>query len=155
MKNIFFLLLFVFALQFSGCKPALYKHFIDIPSNVWQKDNIVMFQVDMEQTLEKADVRLAIRYVEGYFYDHLKVRVVRTSPSNKKLEKDINLKMMDSEGVYQGEGMGDLWDLEESLTDGFERFEEVGTYQYEFSQTMEDDQFPLVVEVGLIVERIE
>ncbi|MGB0931506.1 MAG: gliding motility lipoprotein GldH [Chitinophagales bacterium] len=155
MKNISFLLLFVFALQFSGCKPALYKHFIDIPSNVWQKDNIVMFKVKMEQALDKADVRLAIRYVEGYFYDHLKVKVVRISPSNKKLEKDIKLKMMDSDGRYQGEGMGDLWDLEESLMDGFERFEEAGTYHYEFSQTMKDDQFPLVVEVGLIVESVE
>lgn len=114
-----------------------------------------MFKVKMEQALDKADVRLAIRYVEGYFYDHLKVKVVRISPSNKKLEKDINLKMMDSDGEYQGEGMGDLWDLEESLMDGFERFEEAGTYQYEFSQTMKDDQFPLVVEVGLIVESVE
>jgi len=155
MKNTFLLLLFIFALQFSGCKPALYKHFIDIPKNVWQKDNTVMFKVKMEQPLEVADVRLAIRYVEGYFYDHLKVKAIRTSPSNKKIEKNIRLKMMDADGEYQGEGMGDLWDLEESLTDGFEHFEETGTYQYEFLQIMKDDEFPLVVEVGLIVESIE
>lgn len=152
MKNILFLFLAVFALQFSGCKPALYKHYIDIPNNVWQKENVVFFKVDMEKPMDAADVRLAIRYVEGYFYDNLKVNAKRTSPSNKILTQDILIKMMDSGGNYIGEGMGDLWDIEESLTNGFNSFEETGTYQYEFSQTMGDDEFPLVVEVGLVVE---
>ncbi|MEZ4883744.1 MAG: gliding motility lipoprotein GldH [Chitinophagales bacterium] len=152
MKNILLLFLFVVVLQFSACKPALYKHFIDIPNNVWQKDNTVVFKVDMDKPVATADVRLAIRYVDGYLYDHLKVNVKRISPSNKKSEQELNIKMMDGNEGYIGEGMGDLWDLEQVLTDGFENFEESGTYQYEVSQTMKDDQFPLVVEVGLIVE---
>ncbi len=149
------MILVVIGVSFSGCKPSLYKHFIDIPSNVWQKDNVVIFKVEMEKPIQKADVRLAIRYVEGYFYDHLKVNVKRTSPSNEVLTKDINIQMMDKEGNYIGEGMGDLWDIEQTLDNGFEGFGEAGTYQYEFSQTMDDNQFPLVVEVGLIVEEIE
>ncbi|MGB1242812.1 MAG: hypothetical protein ACPG49_09845 [Chitinophagales bacterium] len=155
MKKILLLFLCTVLLQFSACKPAIYKHFIGIPDYVWKKDNTVLFKVKMEQPIPTADVRLGIRYMEGYFYDHLKVTVKRTSPSNQKLEKEINIKMMDSEGAYIGEGMGDLWDVEESLMDGFESFEEVGTYQYEVSQVMNEDQFLLVVEVGLIVEEKE
>ncbi len=154
MKKILLLFLCAVTLQFTACKPAIYKHFISIPDYVWKSDNTVLFKVKMDNPMPKADVRLGIRYMEGYFYDHLKVVVKRTSPSNQKIEKEINIKMMDSDGAYVGEGMGDLWDVEEALTDGFESFDEAGTYQYEVSQEMNGDQFLLVVEVGLIVEEM-
>ncbi len=156
MKRIILLtFFFCTTLQFQSCKPALYRNFIKIPKNVWTQDNSILFKVNIENPIPQANVQLTIRYVEGYFYDNLKVKATRISPSNEKLDSEFVIPIKGKNGEYLGQGMGDLFDIEVPLAGGFELFQEKGMYQYEFSQMMGAEEFPLIVEVGLIVSEAE
>ena len=49
--------------------------------------------------------------------------------------------------------MGDIWDIEVILLDNY-TFQEAGTYVFTIEHDMGGDMVPLVMEIGLVVDKI-
>jgi gliding motility-associated lipoprotein GldH len=64
------------------------------------------------------------------------------------MEQKILLR--DKDGKLLGNGMGDLWDIDHLIRDGF-KFTEPGTCTVEISSTMSQADIPGVMQVGLVV----
>lgn len=69
----------------------------------WLKKDVRTFKVPIENKNQKFDLSLDFRYVEGYQYKVLKVRVTEISPSGKETINEHELKLEDEDGEYIGE----------------------------------------------------
>ena len=120
----------------------------------WTKEEVVEFDVNIEDIDTKYNVILALRYAKGFMYTTLPVEVKRTAPGGEVEVNQHVFNARNDDGTYNGEGAGDIWDLEEVYKDST-RFPEKGTYHYEIRQISKVDKLHMVMEVGLIVEKTE
>ena len=99
MKNIFtILLLSIFIL---GCQPEgreYIEHKELSPMLEWLKKDVIEFQIPIEKENQEFKMSLAFRYLHGYQYEGLKVKVTETSPSGKEKTKEYELKLIDKMG---------------------------------------------------------
>ncbi len=147
--------LLLVALSFSACNSnRLYKHFVKVPNYVWEKGQKFNYKVKITEAPQKVDVILAVRVIDAFPVNDIKIKVTRISPSNKKTSDTFTMLIKDSKGKNMGEGMSDLWDIELPIAQNT-TFKEKGTFEYELEQITSVDKLLGVVDVGLIIDRVE
>lgn len=144
----------VLSLLFIACdENVIYEKHIDPSGNLeWNKDEVVKHDIEIIDTSIKYNIDLALRYAVGYAYTECKVIVAEVSPSGVVSESEFTFKTRDDKG-YVGEAGGDIIDLELPWKKEF-KYSEKGIYHYEIRQNMQDPKIHMVMEVGMIVEKI-
>lgn len=144
-----FILLF---LLFSCDKNRVYEKNSDIPKYQWDSKFIVAFELEINDTSFLYDVYANIRHADAYPFRNLWIIVHTTFPSGEKKEKRIELPLADESGKFFGEGMGDIWDYR-ILIQQNAIFPEAGKYKFELEQNMRQDPLPMIMSMGLRVEK--
>lgn len=132
-------------------KNVIYKYHINIPNKQWHRDNQVLMRVSVPAKVEEATILLSLRYSQTYPYNNLKLEVTSENPHQDLNTATYTVPIKDKSGRNMGEGMGDLWDLEMVL---FEQVSlEAGLHTYEIAHLMDTPLLPMILSVGLIVEK--
>lgn len=118
----------------------------------WAREQTVAFSVDIQDASLTYDVLVALRFAQGFAFTSLPVEIKRTAPDGSEEILRHVFQTRNRNGSYNGEGAGDIWDLENVLQPGI-KFPQAGTYQYEIRHTMDRDLIHMVMEVGLIVDK--
>lgn len=149
MKNITYLLLLV---SFIACNPnRIYKEYEGILAMVWESSNKLNFEVEIEDTISTHKLIIAIRHGTYYPYSNLIINLTTTDPAGRQNQKKYDMQLKDESGDWKASGAGDYWDIEIPVDEGI-RYYETGTYKFEIEQLVAD-QLPMVMEVGLIIEK--
>ncbi len=118
----------------------------------WLKEDVIKFQVPVDDFSSSYNMSLNFRYATGYQYDVLKVRVTEISPSGKELVDEYDLKIRDENGDYIGEAALDIWDSEHLIKEKM-KFSEGGTYTYKIEHVMPKDPLHFAMEIGVILDK--
>lgn len=153
MKSSFILLFTILIL--SSCDPdRVYEKNIKIPDAIWQRDNIVRFELVVEDTISSHNLYVNVRNSNLYPVSNLYLYITTTAPSGHAIKDTVEVILADSRGKWLGSGLGDIWDLQQLYKDNV-RFAQRGKYSFEFEQAMRYDKLPFILDVGLRVEKVD
>ena len=147
------LLLLVFL--FSSCdSKRIFEENQTIPESGWDNANILKFNVDVVDTIIPTNFYVNVRNADGYPYNNLFLFIKTTFPNGKTSDDTLECILADEKGKWLGSGMGDIYDNQIP----FKRrvlFPISGKYTFEMQQGMRADAIPLIMDVGLRIEKAE
>ncbi|HNW68893.1 MAG TPA: gliding motility lipoprotein GldH [Bacteroidales bacterium] len=146
-------LAFLLLLMLSACtNNKIFEKYIKTGNNIWKRDNVIKFEVPVEDTLSMYDVNIAIRHSSYYAFANIKVNMTISYPSGDMRTKEFNIFVRNEDGSFKGDGAGDLWDVTYPALQGVS-FPFKGTYVFEIQNVMPLMETPDIMDVGLIVRK--
>ncbi len=147
---------FLFALTvvlFSSCDPdRVFEKNIRIPDGIWDRNNLVRFEVVVEDTITPHNLYINVRNAGMYPVSNLYLFVTTTAPSGHTIKDTVQIILADERGNWLGKGLGDIWDYQQLYKENV-RFAQKGEYIFEYEQAMRLEKLPFIMDVGLRVEK--
>lgn len=135
-------------------KSRIYEENKEIPQNVWNKDYIVKFEAEITDTINPANFYINVRNADGFPYANLFLFIKTTFPNGKVSNDTLECILADEKGKWLGSGMGDIYD-NQILFKRNVRFPLSGKYTFEYQHGMRVENIPLIMDVGLRIEKAE
>jgi gliding motility-associated lipoprotein GldH len=126
----------------------------DIPDNSWASSNIIRFEVPIKDPSTPANFYVNVRNADGYPYSNLYLFIKTTFPNGKFSTDTLECILADEKGKWLGKGLGDIYDNQIPFKRNV-RFPLAGTYTFEIQQGTRSDNVPLIMDVGLRIEKAE
>ncbi len=144
------------AFQLLGsCDPDReYEKNIRIPDGIWYRENIVSFELTVEDTISSYNLYVNVRNANLYPMSNLYLFITTTAPSGHSVRDTVEIIMADEKGKWLGSGLGDIWDLQQLYKENV-RFAQRGMYCFEYEQAMRTGKLPFILDVGLRVEKAD
>lgn len=138
---------------FCSCnKGVMYQKYVTIPHNIWDAHKPVNFVVPVNDTINHYDVYVNIRNADSYDFSNLYLFIDVTSPAHITERDTMECILADNSGKWLGRGLGDIWD-NKILFKRNVRFPRSGEYIFSYTQAMRIDSLPLIMDVGLRIEK--
>lgn len=155
MKKITFLALVAFAFFLTSCDSNnVYKKFKkNFTDYRWEKSKVLEYSPVIQDANIDYQVYIAFRYIYGFPQESIDVNVEMTTPSGDVTTTLYTLYLRDGMEEY-GVCAGDYCDLEQLILEDY-KFPETGTYTFKITQATDDDPLQWVMEVGLIIDKVE
>ena len=148
-KNYFFIVLVFLCCACSN--KEIFSEFHSFPSSVWDKDNIVQFEVAVTDTISYHDVVIEVRSNDDYQFRNLWLFVNFKTPDGKVRSDTINGELADMYGKWHGKGIS-LYTLplpfEQSVM-----YPVSGTYTYSIRQGMRENPLKGISDIGLRISK--
>ena len=150
-RAVLFFLFSVFATT-SCTRGKIYEQYAEIKGNVWNRFDVIEFDVNVEDISPAYDFYVVFRFMEQFPLDAVDIEFSFTTPSGETRSADQRIEFRDKDGNFQGDGMGDLWDVTRLVRQGY-KFTEPGICKVEISSTMSYIDLPGIMQIGLIVRK--
>lgn len=125
----------------------------EIQDNLWKAENEIPFEFEIKDSTEVYNVLINIRNAGHYEYANLYLFLTTTYPDNSKSVDTVNCILQNAEGKWLGEGLGDIWD-NRILFKPNVVFKKTGKYTISFQHAMRKDPLPMIMDVGLRIEKV-
>ena len=158
MKKIvlFFDIILIILLGFSTFSCGNEKIFIEYQSidetKGWLKTDKKIFTPEIKDTLGVYDIFVHVRHADSYPYRNLYIFLTTEFPNGKKESDTLECMLANEKNQWLGSGAGDLWDNAILLKSDVQ-FPLSGKYRFTFEQGMRMDPVPLILDVGLSIEK--
>lgn len=146
--------LFAILLINSACNPnKVYEKHLELSENIeWKKSDVKRFEIDIKDNTIPYDFYLAFRYADGYPFTSVKLLLKEIQPDGTFEELPYELQLRSENGEYIGSPGYDIWDSEHLILPK-KIFPKNGKYVYEITHDMPLDPLPMVMEIGIIIEK--
>lgn len=142
-------------LLFSSCDSArIFEKNQVIPESGWAQSNVIKFDVDIKDPATPANFYINVRNADGYPYGNLYLFIKTVFPNGKLSNDTLECVLADDKGKWLGSGIGDIYDNQIPFKRNV-RFPLAGTYRFEIEQGMRVETIPLIMDVGLRIEKAE
>ena len=145
----------ILAMLLYGCDPnRVYEENQDIESAIWKSGEIISFDFPIEDDSSSYNLHLNIRNGIAYPFHNLYVKYELRDSARNELHSELKeVFLFDPKtGEPYGDGLGDLFDNRFPLLEQYQ-FDYPGIYTLGVQQFMRIDSIPMVVSVGLRVEK--
>lgn len=147
--------IFIFALFLTSCNDSgLFEQNTTIPETGWDSSNVISFNVDVKDPSSPANFFINVRNADGYPYSNLFLFIKTKFPNGKQSNDTLECMLADENGKWTGKGLGDIYDNRIPFKRNV-RFPLAGTYTFEIAQGMRVTPLPLIMDVGLRIEKAE
>lgn len=144
-----------FVLLLSACdSKRIFEENKTLPEDGWAANSPAVFDVDIKDPATPANFYINVRNADGYPYSNLFVFVKTTFPDGKGSLDTLECILADEKGQWIGKGLGDIYDNQIPFKRNV-RFPMAGTYHFEIQQGMRNDVVPLIMDVGLRIEKAQ
>ena len=133
---------------------VVYSKYETLPEEGWSMKNKLNFEMDITDTQSLNNVFLTVRHADSYPYSNLFVFLTTEYPDGKKITDTLECVLANQKGQWKGDGAGDLWDNKIPLKQNV-RFPLAGKYKFTFEQSMRVDPLPLILDFGMIIEKVK
>ena len=123
-----------------------------IKGDVWKSDEIIRFDVKLEDTVNIHKFYLNLRHSTSYRYANIFLFINTTYPDGTEARDTVECILADPAGKWLGKGISNIRDNQVLLRRGL-RFPQKGTYIFEFEQAMREPQLEGVMDIGLRIVR--
>lgn len=130
----------------------VYQKYNEIPNNVWNVENIVDFNFDIEDTITRYNMFLHVRHSGHYPFKNLWLFTTTTAPNGYFSVDTVEVILCDDAGKWLGDGLGDIWDNKIAFKKNI-RFPMVGNYKLQVEQAMRFKKIPGIMDIGLSIEK--
>ncbi len=139
----------------SSCDSSrIFEKNIEIPDYQWSSSNIIKFDVDITTKEEPTNFYINVRNADGYPYNNLYLYIRTTFPDGKMSKDTLECILADANGKWLGSGMGDIYDNQIPFKKNV-RFPAAGKYTFEIQQGMRPEIIPLIMDIGLRIEKAD
>ncbi|MDQ3046834.1 MAG: gliding motility lipoprotein GldH [Bacteroidota bacterium] len=132
----------------------IYEENESIPESGWSHDKALVFNVDIKDPATAANFYLNVRNADGYPYSNLFLFINTKFPNGKESNDTLECMLADDKGKWLGKGIGDIYDNQIPFKRNV-RFPLAGNYTFEIRHGMRADLIPLIMDVGLRIEKAE
>lgn len=140
---------------FASCdKGRIFEQNQQIPESGWAMTNSVKFDVDIKDPSTPANFYINVRHADGYPYSNLFLFIKTVFPDGKASNDTLECVLADEKGKWLGSGLGDIYDNQIPFKRNV-RFPVAGNYHFEIQQAMRMDNLPLIMDMGLRIEKAE
>lgn len=150
MKN-FFPFLILVVLPFWGCDSSPVFNKTEEFELSWNAKHIVSLTTDTINPGEYQEI-LVYRYGDGYPFSQLKIHLITTNEETTFTDSDFMVNIIDEDGNNLGDGLGDIWDIEQPLDTLI--IENPTTLKFQISQKVINGNLPMVMEVGIKIKKL-
>lgn len=147
-----FFIIAILACLTSCDNSRIFEDNIEIPDNVWNVNNTVKLQVEITDTINPTNFYVNVRQSEGYPYSNIFLFIKTQFPNGQQSNDTLECILADEKGQWLGSGMGDIYDNQIPFKRNV-RFPVAGTYTFEFQHGMRVEDLPLIMDVGLRIEK--
>jgi gliding motility-associated lipoprotein GldH len=138
-----------------GCdNKRIFEENTTIPDNNWSNTNTIKFEVPITDPATAANFYINVRNADGYPYSNLYLFVKTIFPNGKYSTDTLECILADEKGKWLGKGLGDIYDNQIPFKRNV-RFPLAGNYVFEIQHGMRSDHIPLIMDVGLRIEKAE
>jgi len=142
---------FIFFL--AGCSTkSVYDHNKSFEENVWKSDQIVRFDVELNDTVNIHKFYLNLRHTTSYRYANIFLFINTTFPDGTEARDTVECILADPSGKWMGKGISNIRDNQVLLRRGL-RFPQQGNYIFEFEQAMREPELKEIMDIGLRIVR--
>ncbi len=146
------LIFFAVAAAFTACNPGVvYEKNIRIPGTLWNRGNVPVFEVGIEDTLYPHNLLINLRNTGEYPRSNLFLFISVTSPGGSHTRDTLELILAEPSGKWKGRGFGSIWQNRFYYRRNV-FFPERGIYKFEVEQAMRMEDLPGITDIGLRVE---
>jgi gliding motility-associated lipoprotein GldH len=146
-------LLLLAVLFFAACdSKRVFEQNTEIPNNVWNVKNVVKFDVDVNDIKTPTNFYVNVRNADGFPYSNLYLYIKTTMPNGQISNDTLECVLADETGKWLGNGMGDIYDNQIPFKRNV-RFPVTGKYTFEMQHGMRVEDLPLIMDVGLRIEK--
>lgn len=142
----------------SSCGPAkIYSERVSLsPDMVWDMNNILEFDADVQDAGQLYDIMMDIRVVDFYPTANMWLYIKTTSPSGSERMDTLECVLRDEKGFSTSNRMcfGEVEDYEIPFGQAV-RFQETGKFKFQVQHGMRIEQLPFVNEVGMSIYKHE
>lgn len=137
----------------AGCDSmTIYDNTKSIRDDVWKSDQIIRFDVPLEDTVNIYKLYLNLRHTTSYRYANIYLFINTTFPDGAEARDTVECILADPSGKWVGKGISNILDNQVLLRRGL-RFPQKGKYIFEFEQAMREPELEGVMDIGLRIVR--
>jgi gliding motility-associated lipoprotein GldH len=138
-----------------SCDPnRVYEKNIAIDNGVWNKDSVVSFVMDIEDTLQPYNFYINIRNSTDYRYSNLYLFIDTYFPDETHARDTLEFILAGTDGKWFGKGFGKIKESTVLLRRGV-RFPMSGKYRFTMEQAMRTENLEGIEDVGMRIEKTE
>lgn len=154
MKQIIFYLLSILLItSIVSCdRKRVFEAYQPLGEKGWNKDSVVVFNVELTDTIRNHNLYVNIRNKGTYPYSNLWLFLSIGSPDGKILTDTVEFSLAEASGRWRGSGIGDLHD-NQILYKSSVYFPHKGEYTFHIKQGMRDNVLQGIRDVGLRIEK--
>lgn len=150
-KSLIISILFLSIFSCTSSNSEVYSKYKDLSEGgVWNENDAIFFKVNIDDTTSTYKMKFVVRFLEGFQYKNLNIKVAQTSPSQSDVSKEYSLKIVDENGDFYGEELAGVYDSE-SVVEEDQKFKEKGTYIFKIEPNMSVPEIRNALELGLVL----
>ena len=152
-NRLFLSLLPLILLHLVSCDSrTVYDYNKSMQDDVWKSDQIIRFDVELEDTVNIHKFYLNLRHRTSYRFANIFLFINTTFPDGTEARDTVECILADPSGKWLGKGISNIRDNQVLLRRGL-RFPQKGTYIFEFEQAMREPELEGVMDLGLRIVR--
>ena len=132
----------------------MYREYRTFEENEWHAKDKAVFEMDITDTQSLNNISLMVRHADGYPFSNIYLFVITSYPDGAVKTDTMEVMLANNKGEWQGDGAGDIFDLKVPIKKNV-RFPLSGHYKFEFTQAMEANPLPLIMDFGFEIEKTE
>jgi gliding motility-associated lipoprotein GldH len=154
MKRIFSYLLFISLITgLIACdRKKVFESYKELDKKGWNKDSVVVFNVQMTDTVKNHNLLVNIRNKGTYPYSNIYLFMTIGSPGGKMKTDTVEFILAEPSGRWKGSGIGGLHD-NQILYKNSVYFPHKGIYTFRIKQGMRDNVLQGIRDVGIRIEK--
>ncbi len=137
-----------------GCDSnRVYEQNYEITNAVWNKDSVLVFKVDVKDSISEHNLIINIRNISTYTYSNLFMFVRVISPQGNMIKDTIECTLAEKSGKWLGSGTGGVYDFNR-LYKSSVKFPVKGIYTFQLQHAMREDDLEDISDIGFRIEKI-
>lgn len=142
-------------LLLSACDAnRVFEENTEITEHMWDTSQVVTFEVPVTDTVSPHNFYVNVRNADAYPYSNLYLFIRTKFPDGRVSNDTLEVILADEKGRWLGDGLGDIYE-NQVLFKRNVRFPAEGTYRFEYRQGMRDNPLPMIMDVGMRIEKAE
>ena len=156
MKVIKFLSILLLISCLSSCnRSEVYFDYQSVPAGGWNKDSLLVYNIDVKDTISKFNIFVHVRHFGTYPYQNLWLFLDYKEMKDSIAKQDtLECYLADEYGKWLGTGSGAIKELQVLYKQAIQ-LPDSGVYQFRIRQGMRDSVLKGINNVGLRVEKVE
>ena len=134
-------------------KGKIYSEYKTIDSEKgWSRNDTIVFEPEITDLEGFYNVYVNVRHADSYPYRNLFIFLTTVYPDGRRMNDTLECMLADEQNHWKGDGAGDLWDNAILLKSNI-HFPMQGKYKFIYRHGMRDEPLPMVLDVGLTIEK--
>lgn len=132
----------------------VFEHNISFNNEVWHRDSVLTFNVEITDTLAIYNILLNNRISAAYEFSNMYLFIDAKMPNNKTVRDTLECILRNPSGKPLGKGFGNVWSNKIPYRKHI-RFQNAGTYTFTLEQAMRVDELKHVLDAGIRIEKAD